>query len=1135
MSLPPPPPPPPLDPVWIPPLKQDNPNDPNNPGDVYFDLVGEGIETTRYNVFSLTYGTTFTLIPGTFTIPNGVAPRDTDVPTELLNVRSTLIGVIPLVNITSNHTRTPITISFPTNNAAISIVTFSKEYYIIPQPSSDPFNTSVGVYTRPGATEVRLPYRNALVINGILDASGIFSYGQDRALFRMEIKQAAYQASGIGEDINSYNLKKILVPITLLKSSSSLTLKPFVGEGKYTIPNSDANGIITREYLDGFIDLTITDFATTTRKKVTDGTPDYNDIIYYISRGPGGDRDFIFTTSTDTLTNKVTIVNNRILFHKVTVDADGTVSPISIKFLQEETPIYNRSTQRIGESVGSTTTIRLSIIKSTPTFVGQSPAVNTGLATTIYRLADMNKMTTEGSFVLTPPASNNTDPEATFLFSSSNDSLVKIRVTGSTGTTSTTVYTAFIYGSGTATITVTQPATTNFHQKIAIFDVNVFEITPAVINCNTNLFYTNPYNREFWTRFKPECRSSNLVDARTGRALTATEVDEVYDMRRKAEILKYNKNVGGLTKNQKYAKASRGELMRKIGNENKYLSESSGGVGGPFTLTCPTTPANRAVLCGLTSACGVPGKERLLCLDPSVNLYNYKKTYEYKAGLQVTLNIPTTVLTEPTNLRITEYDNSNNRITLVWDAPDSNGGFPITGYVITYSVDNKTWAPYKSVFPYKPPAGVTAEFNKISGEINGNSVVFERIPGSVEIRANTVYYISVFSGNVRGLSSIPATITIKTSSVPSIISDFGFYTPADERQNLMVDLKWTDPVNTGGVVGTYNGPPVRQYNLYYRRVDASANVNASASATAIGAASWTKQTLDLSSVIVGGNAGGTTLARRYILRNLVNENKYQIKIEPINSVGIGPESAIITARTLMRPGAPMNVILTAKYGLLPPAITTTPGNYINVAWTKPDTGGSPIKLYNVTILPPPVPPSTTSTALTIPFNVTATNTDMSYTMDIGRLGQSALIDGSYSIIIEAYNGYLTGPSSTRGFLTVRPVTARALIFSMDGFYTSSGLQHTDMTFTINTPWVESNKITTVKVNGLNSAFQTTLNIFGQVINGTGEHKIRIPVSSLGRDIIVVGTTYTVTITLVFENGEPTTSEPFTYTPEIKYL
>lgn len=1111
----------PVVPVWTPPLMQDTPNNIDNPGDVYIDII-PGDPSSRVNVYSLTYGTTFTLIDGTFTIPNGIAPRDTDVPDELLNMRKTLIGVIPLVNIYSNHSRTPITVSFPTNSTSITVVSFNRDYYFIPQPSYDPFNT-IDQYTRPGATNVRLSYRNAIVINGILNNTGGFSYGQDSVVFRMQIKQDAYQASGIGNDTISYSEKRILLPITLLKTTSSLTLKqPFTGIGSLptnSIP--DRNGIITREYLDGFIDLNITDFAITTRKKVLDGTLDYNDIIYYITQGSGGPRDFVYTNS------NITIVKNRIIFNKVTVLENGSSGPIPILFLQEETAIYKRS-QIIGET-SQFATIRINIVKSTPTFVGQIPAVNTGVLSTVYRLEDMNKMSTERSFVLTPPSSNNSDPEATFVFSSSNESIVKIVVSQGTGTgtTTTSVYTAFLYGSGTSVITITQPSTTNFNQKIATFDINVFEITPAIINCNTNLSYNNPYNRQLWTRFKPECRPSDLVEQATGRKLTITEVDEIYDMRRKAEILKYNKNVGGLTKNQKYAKASRGELMRKIGNESKYLSQSSGGVGGPFTLTCPTTPANRAVLCGLTSACGVPGKERLLCLDPSVNLYNYKRTYEYRAGLQITLNIPTTILSEPTNLRITQYDNINNRITLVWDAPNSNGGFPISAYVITYSIDNKKWDPYKIVFP---AVSVSNTYNPISGEVNGNTVVFERVPGSVEIRANTVYYISVFSGNVNGLSSIPATITLKTSSVPSIISDLGFYTPTDERQNLMVDLKWTEPLNTGVVPGSYNGPPVRQYHLYYRKVPASTSV-------IDGTASWTKQTLDLSNVIVGVNAGNTnnSLTRRYILRNLENNNKYQIKIEAINSVGVGPESAIITARTLMKPSAPTNIIVSAKYGLLPPSINVTPQNYINIIWSKPDSGGSPIRMYNVSITPPPIPPAITATVLTIPYDVAINDTATTYSMNITRLGQNALIDGSYSIVVEAYNGYMTGPSSAPMFLLVSPLTVSPLIVSMDGYYTSSGLQYTDMTFTINKSWVSSNSITMVRVNGLNSVFETKTNIFNQSISGTGEHKIRIPVSSAGRDIIIIGTTYTVTLTLVFQNGEPSTSGIFTYIPEIKYL
>ena len=1112
-------------PTWTPPLEQTIVTGGDGQpvyGDVYFNIANEGSETTRFNVYSLSYSTIFQLISGTFTIPGvpaGVGPRDTDVPTELLSRRGTLIGVIPLINLSSNNRRTPITFSFPTNSYAISVVSFNRDYYVIPQPSGDPGN-EVGVYTRPGAPVVRLPYRNALVINGIFDVSGGYRYDQVSTTLRMEINQAAYEASGIDTDTVSYAEKKIVVPLTLTKAATNIAIKPFSGVGDInTIPGSaPVTGIITREYLDGFIDLSFSQFATTDRKKLVDGTPDYGDVIYYLSLTATGAFNF------GGIENNVTIADNKITFNKVTILPDGNHNLISIKFLQEETPVYKRSAQRIGDTAGSTTTIRLRINKSTPTFVGQIPAANTADPLQVYRLPDLNKMTSEGSFVLTPPLSNNTDSSSNFLFSSSNDSLLKIRVSG--GTAEGAVYTAHIYGSGTATITVTQPATTNFNQKVAYFDVNVFEITPAIINCNTNLFYTNPYNREFWTRFKPECRSSDLVDSVTGAKLTATQVDEVYDMRRKAEILKYNKNVGGLTKSQKYAKASRGELMRKIGNESNYLS----GVGGSaFTLTCPTTPANRPVLCGLTTACGVPGKERLLCYDPSVNLYNYKRTYTYEAGLQVTLNIPTTILTEPLNLRITSYDSELNKITFVWDAPESNGGFPITGYVITYSVDNKTWAPYKSVFPYKPEgaaAVAAATYNRVSGEINGNSVVFERIPGSIEIRANTVYYISVFSGNVRGLSSVPATLTVKTSSVPSIIGDFGFTNAADERQNLMVDLKWTDPLNTGVSAGGFNGPPIRQYNLYYRKVPDTV---------------WLKQTLDISSIIIstnGGSSGGQS--RRYILRNLLNENKYEIKIEPINTVGVGAESAIITARTLMKPAAPTGVVVTAKYGILPPVLVDASGNYINIIWTKPNTGGSPIKLYNITITPPPPTGSTVSTSITVPYNVSTTDTRTSYSADIGRISTSLIVDGVYTVTISAYNGYIYSNESTISTVTVKPKSAKPSIYAIDGSYTSSGLSYAEMTFYIQTEIAQGVTISTVKVNGLNTSYSTNVNIYSQIFAGlpggiTGEHKIRIPATSAGREVIVVGTTYSVSVTLVFSNGLEQTSELFSYTPEIKYL
>jgi len=1088
-------------PGWFPPLEQSITTDGNGQpvyGDVYFNRTTEGL-TTRYNVYSLNYITTFTMVAGTFTIPNvppGVGPRDTDVPIELVNMRKTLIGVIPLINLTSENKKTNIVFSFPTNNYAISVVSFDRDYYVIPQPSGL-LDNAVHSYVNPGASSIRLPYRNALVINGVFDVSGGFVYGQTQAVFRMEMRQAAYQASGLDGDTISYQVRRIVVPITIRKAPTALAIKPFYGVGKYTVSNADINGIITREYLDGVFELRFSDFATTTRKNVNIGSDDLADIIYYLKMTDV--RTFQYTN------DNISISGNKIMFKKVTVFADGTYNPIPIKFLQEETAIYERSSQRIGDSNGFMTTIKLNIIKSTPTFVGQTPVVNTGLTNTVYRLADMNKMTTDRSFVIVPPKSNNSDPGATFEMTSSDDTMLKVELVGST-------YTAYIYKPGVVSVTISQISTTNFNRKSAVFNVNIFNISAPIINCNVNLFYTNPYNRDFWTRFKPECRSSNLVNTVTGLPLTVTEVDEIYDMRRKAEILKYNKNVGGLTKSQKYAKAARGELMRKIGNERNYLSETNGNV---TRLICPPTPANSRLLCGLTSACGVPGKERVLCYDASINLYNFKRTYQYQAGSQVPTNIQKTVLTEPTNLRIQDYDRINNRITLIWDAPDSNGGLPIVGYVITYSDDNKTWKPYKSVFPVKPTdaaAAAAASYNPISGEINGNTVVFERIPNAVEILTNTVYYISVFSGNERGLSSVPATITIKTSATPSIISDFGFTNVTDERQNLMVDLKWSDPINIGNTPGTFNGPPITQYNLHYRKVPSTL---------------WISELLDISNVIIE-NPGSQS--RRFILRNLDNESKYNIKLEPINSVGTGPESAIITARTLMKPTTPTNLVVTGKYGLLPPVITDVSRNYINISWDKTDTGGNPVTIYNITITPPtPLQP------ITVLYNVASSDTRTTFTSDIGQFGQNDLITGVYSVVLQAYNGYLFSTESLPVSVTVRPTTTKASIVSIIGSYSAQGLEYAEITFSINTFWVETNKISTIKVAGLNSEYSTKLNIFNQEIAGTGEHKIRVPASVSGREIIVVGTAYTVTITLVFSvTNEEQTSEPFSYTPEIRY-
>jgi hypothetical protein len=278
------------------------------------------------------------------------------------------------------------------------------------------------------------------------------------------------------------------------------------------------------------------------------------------------------------------------------------------------------------------------------------------------------------------------------------------------------------------------------------------------------------------------------------------------------------------------------------------------------------------------------------------------------------------------------------------------------------------------------------------------------------------------------------------------------------------------------------------------------------------------------------------------LRNVENEKKYNLKIEPVNSVGVGPESTILTARTLMKPRAPLNVVASAKYGLLPPTMTDLSRNYISVNWSKPDDGGSVIKYYNITVTNLGI----NGTSQSFPFNINSTNkntNNTTFTSNITRLsagtGTGYIVDGSYSVIIAAYNGFLTSESSNVAKITILPTSAKPSISDVIGYYNQFGLNYSQLIFTINNSIVDGIVITNIRVNGLNSTYpgltDTLTDIYGQTINGTGEHIINVPTTYSGNELIIVGNTYSLTLTITYSSGVETTSEIFIYTPEIKYV
>ena len=240
----------------------------------------------------------------------------------------------------------------------------------------------------------------------------------------------------------------------------------------------------------------------------------------------------------------------------------------------------------------------------------------------------------------------------------------------------------------------------------------------------------------------------------------------------------------------------------------------------------------------------------------------------------------------------------------------------------------------------------------------------------------------------------------------------------------------------------------------------------------------------------------------------------------------------------MKPRAPLNVAAYAKYGL-PSSTSTTPQNYIVVNWGKPDNGGNLIKYYNVTVTNID---STAATSQTFAYNITSLNANYNtFTINVSRFtaaGSSGttIIPGTYSIILTAYNGYLTSESSAAVKVSILPTSAKPSISDVVGYYNATGLNYARLIFTISERVADGIFITNIKVNGLGSKFDNQItDIYGKSICGTGEHTINIPTIYSGNELLTVGNEFKITLTITYSSLVESTSEVFTYTPEIRYL
>jgi hypothetical protein len=425
--------------------------------------------------------------------------------------------------------------------------------------------------------------------------------------------------------------------------------------------------------------------------------------------------------------------------------------------------------------------------------------------------------------------------------------------------------------------------------------------------------FSNPYSSQLWSRYRPPS------PADFGLA-TGTQTYDKLDERRKCEILKYKKNASNMTKKEQFAAAARGSLLPKRGFAIQTDTTTNPNVAGLAQVgnlfVCPS----RSKPCSLTTECDVPGPPINLCYDESVPLYNYVRTYEYKAGEVLTSEIPTLALTAPNNLVLTSGDKY---LDATWAAPDKDadgknyGGFPLAGYRIAYSTDRSNWT--FAPTPTNNPPGVVGPINTytITGLTN-----------------NVAYYVKVDSINTaipKKMSAFPAISSATTFLVPTkplnvaAVGDDTVIVIQDPETRVDVDktsiiVTWSAPFSNGGT-------PITGYTIGY----------------STDRLTWKYQvdvvkTYDSVTGIYMSEFSGT------FDNPIIAKSTYYIKVAANNLVssrdGIpSPYSPSVEAFTLRAPSSVGNVV-----------ITTTPKqvNEISLAWTAPTSnGGGAIQAYTV--------------------------------------------------------------------------------------------------------------------------------------------------------------------------------------------
>ncbi|QLH07035.1 fibronectin type III domain-containing protein [Nitrosopumilus ureiphilus] len=276
------------------------------------------------------------------------------------------------------------------------------------------------------------------------------------------------------------------------------------------------------------------------------------------------------------------------------------------------------------------------------------------------------------------------------------------------------------------------------------------------------------------------------------------------------------------------------------------------------TFADGTSTATSATVPNLTN--GIPYSFRVSAVN-SVGTGSVSNTTTVTPA--TTPGIPTSIATIP----------ADSQITLSWTAP-SNGGSPITDYIIDFSSDGgSNWTTFEDGTSSNTSATVTGLTNGVQYSFRVSAVNF----------AGTGTTSNVVIASPVTVSTFPTALTAKAIS------------------STQIELSWTAPVETGGA-------EITGYQIERQTGSASFEILVADTGSANTAYSD-----------VGLSAGIT----------------YTYRISAITPIGVGVPSGTASATTLAVPEPPTNIL------------TTADNAEITLTWTPPNAGELAITDYVV--------------------------------------------------------------------------------------------------------------------------------------------------------------------------------------------